>query len=144
PNAYKGSTACADIPSQLATTCTGMGCHNSKDKTQMLDLQSPGVESRLVNKPATEPLCVGSLVDPSSPQDSVLYKKLTMDPPCGARMPSGGPYFSDAKQQCILDWIKGLGGGGGAGGAGGTGGTGGAGTGGMTSSGGMGGTAGGV
>src|SRR5262249_18699898 len=115
-----GSIACFDVPTELASNCTGAGCHNSKDKAQMMDLQSPGVATRLVNKPATE--CVGILVNPMSPQDSVLYKKLTPMPPCGAPMPSGKPQYDPEHLQCILDWIQSLGAGGGAGGGGGTGG----------------------
>jgi hypothetical protein len=94
---------CPDVPQTVfLTNCTAAGCHNSKDKTQGLDLQSPGVGARLVGAPATEG--PGLIIDPSSPPSSVLYTKLTATPPFGARMPLGSK-LDDPTTACVLAWI---------------------------------------
>src|SRR5262249_9430267 len=108
---------CSSVPIELGTTCGKTGCHNATDKAQGLDLQSAGLEARLVDKRASE--CHGLLVDPSRPEESILYKKLGASPPCGAQMPLGGTPYTAEQAECVLAWIGGLG----AGGAGGGGGT---------------------
>ena len=47
----------------------------------------------------------GLLIDPSSPATSVLYTKLTPNPPFGVRMPFGRPPLDDATIACVLQWI---------------------------------------
>jgi hypothetical protein len=99
-----GSGDCASIPQTVfAKTCTGTGCHNSQDKAQGLDLQSPNLTARLVSVPATEGS--GLLIDPSTPSDSVLYTKVGPMPPFGARMPLGQGALDDATIACILTWV---------------------------------------
>jgi hypothetical protein len=94
---------CPDVPQAVfIPNCTGASCHNAKDKAQGLDLQSPGVGARLVGAAATEG--PGLIIDPSSPSNSVLYKKLTANPPFGARMPLGS-MLDDATVACVLAWI---------------------------------------
>jgi hypothetical protein len=45
-------------------------------------------------------------VDPGHHQTSFLWQKITMDvPPCGERMPLGGPPLSTLDQQTIQAWI---------------------------------------
>ena len=80
--------ACPDIPDFFAATCTSSTCHSSSNKAQGLDLQSPDVASRLVGISATEG--PGLLIDPSSPTNSVVYLKLSSNPPFGAQMPLAG------------------------------------------------------
>jgi hypothetical protein len=94
---------CPDIPEFLGATCTGSGCHSSSSMAQGLDLQSPDVASRLVGIAATEG--PGLLIDPSSPSDSVLYLKLTANPPFGVRMPLGGTPLDASTLACVLAWI---------------------------------------
>jgi hypothetical protein len=94
---------CPDVPrSVFIPSCTTVGCHDAQTKTQGLDLQSPGVASRLVGVPATEG--PGLLIDPSAPSSSVLYLKLTPKPPFGARMPLVGR-LDDATIACVLAWV---------------------------------------
>ncbi len=96
---------CPDIPTAVfAAQCGTSGCHSTTDKVQGLDLQSPAVAARLVGACATEGS--GLLVDPSSPGQSILYQKLSPDPPYGARMPSGKPALDDATRACVLTWIS--------------------------------------
>jgi hypothetical protein len=95
--------ACPDIPQFFAATCTASSCHNASDEAQGLDLQSSGVAARLVSVMATEG--PGLLVDPSAPGASILYLKLTANPPFGAEMPLGQKALPDAVSACVLDWI---------------------------------------
>jgi hypothetical protein len=99
-----GGGNCPDITQTVfAKTCAAAGCHNTMDRSQGLDLQSPNLPSRLIGVMATEG--PGLLIDPSNPSNSVLYKKVTASPPFGARMPSGGAALDDATVACILAWI---------------------------------------
>jgi hypothetical protein len=103
--AAQGSAPCADVPDDLfVPTCAIAGCHNPTDLAQGLDLESPNVAARLVGVRATGG--AGMLVDPSQPQQSVLYTKLTFDPPYGARMPFGKEPLDDATIACVLSWIQ--------------------------------------
>ena len=95
---------CTDVPQTIfLPVCATALCHSAKDKTQGLDLQSTDVASRLVGAPSTEG--PGLLVDPSSPESSVLYTKVTASPPFGVRMPFNAPPLDDASVACVLQWI---------------------------------------
>lgn len=108
---------CGDVPVDiLATKCGGTGCHGVKAPQNDLDLESPGVASRVVDHPAK--LCSGILAKPSDPANSVIYTKLLEANTCGARMPLARPVLSTKEVDCIKTWI-GNQGGGGAGGSGG-------------------------
>jgi hypothetical protein len=95
---------CPDVPQFFAATCTASSCHNASDEAQGLDLQSPDVASRLVSVMATEGS--GLLIDPSAPNASILYLKLTATPPFGAQMPLGQKPLPGAMAACVLDWIE--------------------------------------
>jgi hypothetical protein len=97
------AAACANVPqSVFLPSCTSAGCHNSQDKEQGLDLQSPNAASRLINIPSSEG--AGLLIDPTTPTNSVLYTKLMPNPPFGAQMPPKEP-LDDATIACVLAWI---------------------------------------
>jgi hypothetical protein len=87
----------------FAARCTGLGCHGEDNPAAGLDLESGDLESRLVGRPAGT--CAGTLVDPATPEASILYRKLTPMPPCGARMPLDRTPLNDAEMQCVLEWI---------------------------------------
>lgn len=92
----------------FATVCAHAGCHQSNEPAQGLDLESAGVESRLVGVAPTGPGCSGVLVDPKNPEKSLLYLKLTDAPPCGVPMPFGGARLSSRDLGCVKSWITGL------------------------------------
>lgn len=97
------SAACQDVPTLLASSCgAGEGCHSSKDKAASLDLQSPALADRLRGAKASNGAL---LVDPAKPAESVLYTKLTVQPPFGARMPYGGTPYDEATMKCVLGWV---------------------------------------
>lgn len=96
--------SCGDVPeSVFLPNCTSPGCHNAQDKEQGLDLASPDVAARLIGVPSSEG--AGFLIDPAHPAQSVLYTKLTANPPFGSRMPTKGP-LDDATIACVLSWIE--------------------------------------
>ena len=45
-----------------------------------------------------------SLVVPGDPDISLLYRKLTEDPPCGSRMPPAAP-FTASEVGRVHEWI---------------------------------------
>jgi hypothetical protein len=98
-----GDAGCIDVPTGVfAKICATAGCHSSTDMIQGLDLQSPGVASRVVG------VCArggGTLADPSNPSHSVIYTKLGPTPPFGSRMPLGMTPLDGATLACVLAWI---------------------------------------
>ena len=104
PGGGEGGGGCPDIPTAVfQPICATAACHNAMDKAQGLDLQSPGVATRLVG------VCSiggGPLIDPAAPDQSVLYQKLSLVPPFGSRMPLGKMPLDDATTACVLAWIK--------------------------------------
>jgi hypothetical protein len=96
---------CQDLVPQevFVKVCSTPGCHSAVDKMLGLDLQSPGVASRLIGVHAVGG--TGLLIDPSNPAMSVLYTKLTANPPFGVRMPFTRPPLDDATIACVLQWI---------------------------------------
>ena len=102
-----GKAECPDIPTSLfIPVCATAGCHNPTDKAgaQGLDLESPGLNGRLVGIHATGG--AGLLIDPVQPGQSVLYTKLGFSPPYGVRMPFGKQPLDDATIACVLAWIE--------------------------------------
>lgn len=82
-------------------TCGASGCHVAGSSAAAgLDLTSPGVASRLVNKPST---CNGKLYL-SGPDEGYLLEKVSQDmPACGTRMPATGS-LTDEELRCIRLW----------------------------------------
>jgi hypothetical protein len=95
-----------DVPVLFQQKCGGAGCHGATSPSAGLDLVSPGVEERIVEKPASQGL--GVIVRAGRPEDSVLYDRVQEMPTNGARMPLSGPPLGDAEVVCIRDWISGL------------------------------------
>jgi len=96
--------SCPDVPQDVfVKVCSTPGCHSAVDKMLGLDLQSPGVSSRLIGVQATGG--TGLLIDPSDPAMSILYTKLTATPPFGVRMPFNESPLDDATIACVLSWI---------------------------------------
>ncbi len=111
-------TAVCDPPSQLfIKTCGSSACHDARDPEAGLDLVSPGVASRLIDRPAscadTNPedpeacVCVGRLlVDSAYPAQSYLLEKVSHDAPeCDERMPVAGK-LREGEMECVRRWIE--------------------------------------
>jgi len=96
--------ACGDVITRIfVPSCGGTGCHGAVAPQQDLDLVSPGVAARVVGVPAKA--CLQTLADPANPEQSLLYQKLAIKPPCGAQMPLARPALSNADVACVLGWI---------------------------------------
>jgi hypothetical protein len=96
--------ACGDVVTRIfIPSCGGTGCHGSTGAQQGLDLVSDGVASRVVGVAGRE--CPTPLADPTNPQASLIYQKLSATPPCGAPMPLARPPLSIADAACVLAWI---------------------------------------
>jgi len=110
PERFSELPACRasiDVPTLLATRCGSALCHGGGADSHpraSLDLTSPGVETRLVNRTSCD--CPEFLrVDPNDPDRSFLLAKL-IDPPagCGVRMPLDG-FLTQDELACVRSWI---------------------------------------
>jgi hypothetical protein len=98
--------SCGDLASTVfKPRCALGGCHSTASMSQGLDLESPDVLGRLEGKPARGG--PGVLIDPGGdPSRSVLYLKLTPDPPFGTQMPAVGAKLDDPTMACVASWIE--------------------------------------
>lgn len=83
------------------------GCHGASGN---LDLSSVRVAfAQLIHAPAAGEACGGrgERVVPGHPESSLLYRKLTDDGVCGARMPLNAPRVPDEERELIRRWIAG-------------------------------------
>ncbi|MCX4245304.1 nucleotide-binding protein [Paraliomyxa miuraensis] len=95
-----------DVPQLFVEKCSTAACHEGSTPAADLDLVSPGLETRLVLKPATQ--CPGVIADPSDPEGSVLVEKLQPDPSCGVVMPLGMEPLPEEDVACVIEWVSGL------------------------------------
>ena len=104
-----GTPACAaDVPTMiLSPTCGVVGCHNPASPAEGLDLESPGVASRLLDVPEAEMPSLGLLlIDSMDPGSSVILTKLQANTvPYGSQMPFGGTPLSPQQVACVAAWI---------------------------------------
>jgi hypothetical protein len=100
-------TGCAaQVPTAIfGASCEARACHNSVDHIYGLDLQSPGLVSRLINTPSYE-LPVLMMIDPNVPDNSFLLVKVKPNPPAGVQMPQMGNKLSASQTQCLQQWIE--------------------------------------
>lgn len=100
-----GGFTCPDVPNELfKNSCGGAKiCHEGAEPAAGLDLVSPGVEERLIDKKGRD--CPGILVDPVLPESSLIYTKLSPSTSCGSPMPLGRPAFTAAELECVRNWI---------------------------------------
>jgi hypothetical protein len=105
----------ACLTAVFSQDCGMSGCHSPVMPAGDLDLISPGVTARLINREATFGGVVmgpgvscppAKLVDPAAPGASWLELKiLGMQGSCGVAMPEIGSITS-AEQQCITDFVN--------------------------------------
>ena len=99
--------ACPDIEADIIQKdCAKSFCHKPPNLMGSLDLSQPDVITRLSGKMAVGGDGKGLLIDPTNPEDSVLYTKITSNPPFGAQMPLSGAKLDLGVQQCFLSWIE--------------------------------------
>jgi hypothetical protein len=93
---------CPEINAYLKTNCGGAGCHGPTMSASNLDLESPGIEERIADKPG---LCAGLLANTSDPESSLLYTKLLSPPGCNSQMPFLREPLPSNDVLCILMWL---------------------------------------
>lgn len=100
-----GGSECGSTVELLKMKCGNAGCHGAAAPAAKLDLESDGLAERLKDAPSSA-ACEGySQIDSADPGQSLLYLKVTANPPCEPRMPIGVP-LSDAEQACLLQWLE--------------------------------------
>ena len=95
---------CGDVVARIITQqCATPSCHGAMGASP-LKLMPSELPDALVGTEAST-TCAGELyIDPDAPEKSLIYTKLTADPPCGIRMPLAGTPLSAADQACVLQW----------------------------------------
>jgi hypothetical protein len=105
-----------DLEALLVRACWGIGCHGNNTPGANLDLQTPGVQARLVDVPATHLhilpesdtyYCDPSelLVDAENPDESLMLTKVIGTHSCGAAMPIKPDTISSDEIVCLRQWI---------------------------------------
>lgn len=92
------------INNQVAGTRGCVGCHSATGGT-MEGFLATGLDLsklQLIRKGSTDDT---TIIVPGKPCESRIVKKLQGVDPEGARMPRGGPFWSDAEIQLMIDWI---------------------------------------
>jgi hypothetical protein len=86
--------------------CAGLECHGPG--APEVDLISPGVVARLVERPsASTLLCAGRVYVATDGSSNLLLDKLRDDPPCGSRMPLRGNLGAQ-HVDCLVQWVASL------------------------------------
>ena len=112
-----GSAACNTDQAKAIFTkhlCSSGPCHSAATKTSGFDMESPGLENRLVGVTNTGSSlsCAAAgpyLVPGSHPATGLLLTKLNGGPGlCGAQMPFNLPALSPTELSCIQSWADAL------------------------------------
>jgi hypothetical protein len=99
PERFLDGGAC-DAPALLQAKCST--CHGTSNPSAGLDLVSPAVSARLLDRASTG--CGGKLIASTDPGSSLLLQKIEPSPSCGQPMPQIGT-LSDDERQCLADWV---------------------------------------
>jgi hypothetical protein len=92
----------AERPNGPSLTTRCFGCHNEFFPPDI----ASGQASRIIGVTSNPSFYCRNRVYivPGQPEQSLIYKKLT-SPPCGERMPQGGPYMEAIETNRLLRWI---------------------------------------
>lgn len=110
PGNRDASTPAPSAPPACVTTlfnksCALAGCHAAN--AEQVDLGSPGLQTRLVDKKSTSDECGDRTFIASDGSPSLLIQKIMDSPPCGLKMPIG-PALTTAETKCLTDWVDSL------------------------------------
>ena len=104
PEAFR--TSCPDVETKwFPNTCAFGTCHSATDQAAGLDLESPGLGSRVAGKTSTDNCSSRPVANQKNPKGSLLYLKLTPNSGCGEQMPKGGTPFTQQELECVAKWI---------------------------------------
>jgi hypothetical protein len=104
PAAPPSDGGCDPVTDIFPPSCTASACHSAQSQQANLDLESSGLPFRLVNKLAHGG--PGYLIDSKNPGQSVLYLKVTANPPFQFQMPLGAPPLSPDEMACLQAWVQ--------------------------------------
>jgi hypothetical protein len=101
-----GGSGCDPVTAFFGPSCATGACHSADRQQGDLDLASPGMPGRLIGRSVNG--YPGLLIiDPTNPDNSLLYTKVTSNPPGnGFQMPLGADPLSDLQVACLLDWVR--------------------------------------
>jgi hypothetical protein len=86
---------CHSMPASQVSNGT---FHTGKDASETY--------ASILDRISTSSACGGrELIVPGAPEESLLFLKISGQPPCGNRMPLGGKALSDEQVQMIRSWI---------------------------------------
>jgi len=117
PGGASGSGGEAD-PCVLTSlkSCQTVGCHGGSTVSANLNLDASTLVTdfrTLVRRnsgdysyPAACRPGTFYLIDPTNPENSLIYQKLSDIPLCGMRMPQIGAALKPADKACVLSWIN--------------------------------------
>jgi hypothetical protein len=95
---------CDPVIDIFPVSCSTSACHSAQSQQGNLDLESPGLPDRLKNKAAHGG--PGYLIDTQNPAQSVLFLKVTANPPFQFQMPLGAPPLSANEMACLQAWVQ--------------------------------------
>ena len=95
---------CNPVTDIFPPSCTTSACHSAQAQQGNLDLQSPGMPQRFVDKQAHGG--PGLLIDSKNPQNSVLLLKLQDPPPFQFQMPLGKDPLTPDQYACVQAWVQ--------------------------------------
>lgn len=86
-------------------SCALSGCHAGGSPQAGMDLSAGRSYGQIVGVKATE--STRQRIAPGDVAGSYLVSKTAGDATItGSRMPLGGPYLSDSRQQLLVDWVR--------------------------------------
>ena len=100
----RGDGGCDPVTTIFIPSCATSSCHSARAQQGSLDLESPGLPKRLLDKQASGG--PGLLIDSKAPDRSVLVTKLGDNPPFKFQMPLGAPPLGADEAACIQDWVR--------------------------------------
>jgi hypothetical protein len=122
-----GTDLSCDVEEVLLRSCGRAGCHSASFMVAGLDLASPGVQTRLIDVPATHQditcpnpdggvlkvECVPAgcvpgqkLIDLANPEQSKLLQKIAgTQGDCGSQMPLAPGILTESERTCLEEWL---------------------------------------
>lgn len=93
----------------IAPRCATSGCHTAMAPQSGLDLESPGIVARTLDRQAGAGSCMGRTLLTINGQTvgGLLLGKLASPPACGSRMPIGRNvmFMSEQETQCFSEFL---------------------------------------
>jgi hypothetical protein len=86
----------------FAATCATAGCHTTAAQSSSLDLETPGIAARMLNKAAVG--CSNQVLLKSD-LTGYFFNKLSTSPQCGSPMPLGKSTLTDNQVACVKQYL---------------------------------------